>query len=323
MKFTTIILALLVIPLLMSETVAQNSGYGLIFDSKFKIPETNTRKSSIAKWNNKLRENGNSTPNKFGVSVHSFFYNQDFYGTEPRMVGEVEGEHAPIPVSVIVDSMEQNTSVMEFKTQIRPNIWVLPFLNIYGIVGYTAGQVTPNIRVTQFTVEIINEADTTHIPFDTSFSITEKPVFHGPSFGAGMTLSLGFSRFFLIVDYNFSMSNPLQVETILNSLLIAPKFGMLFGNKGGQMKSALWIGAMGYYNDQFFSGELDVRDIYRDLEDLTGRYIDYRGDVKAYEGQQWNFIFGGTWMFNEYNTLSFEVGVYPRMQASLTFNRSF
>ena len=87
MKFTTIILALLVIPLLMSETVAQNSGYGLIFDSKFKIPETNTRKSSIAKWNNKLRENGNSTPNRFGVSVHSFFYNQDFYGTELRMVG--------------------------------------------------------------------------------------------------------------------------------------------------------------------------------------------------------------------------------------------
>ena len=114
-------------------------------------------------------------------------------------LGEVEGEHAPIPVSVIVDSMEQNTSVMEFKTQIRPNIWVLPFLNIYGIVGYTAGQVTPNISVTQFTVEIINEADTTHIPFDTSFSITEKPVFHGPSFGAGATLSFRLFKVFFRV----------------------------------------------------------------------------------------------------------------------------
>ena len=323
MKYTTILLTLLVIPVLMSETMAQNSGYGLIFDSKFKIPETSVSKSSIAKWNNKLRENGNSTPNIFGVSIHSFFYDQDFYGTELRMVGEVEGEYAPIPVSVIVDSMYQNTSVMEFKTQIRPNIWALPFLNIYGIVGYTAGQVNPNITVTQFTVEIINEADTTHIPFDTAFSITEKPVFHGPSFGAGATLSFGFSRFFLLIDYNFVMSNPLQVEGKLRSHLIAPKLGMLFGKKNRQMKSALWIGAMGYYNDQFFSGELDVRDIYKDLEDLTGRYIDYRGDVKAYEGQQWNFIFGGTWMFNAYNNLSFELGVYPRMQASLTFNRSF
>ena len=55
------------------------------------------------------------------------------------------------------------------------------------------------------------------------------------------------------------------------------------------MKSALWIGAMGYYNDQFFSGELDVRDIYKDLEDLTGRYIDYRGDVKAYKGSTVEF----------------------------------
>lgn len=89
------------------------------------------------------------------------------------------------------------------------------------------------------------------------------------------------------------------------------------------MKSALWLGAMGFFNDQFFSGEVDVRDIDRDLESITGRYIDYRGDVKAFKGQQWNFIFGGSWMFNEYNNLSFEVGVYPRMQATLSYNRSF
>jgi spermidine synthase len=102
-----------------------------------------------------------------------------------------------------------------------------------------------------------------------------------------------------------------------------PKIGILFGNKKGQMKSTLWLGGLGFFNDQFFSGEVDVRDIDRDLESITGRYIDYRGDVKAFKGQQWNFIFGGSWMFNDYNNLSFEVGVYPRMQAILSYNRSF
>ena len=89
------------------------------------------------------------------------------------------------------------------------------------------------------------------------------------------------------------------------------------------MKAALWIGAMGYYNNQFFSGELDIRDIDKELEDITGRYIDYRGDVNAYKGEQWNFIFGGSWLFNPYNNLSLEIGVYPRMQATLSYNRSF
>ncbi|MCB2208481.1 MAG: hypothetical protein KQH67_09295 [Bacteroidetes bacterium] len=323
MKLTANILTLLVILLVASHTKAQNTGYGFIINSKFKIPQTGKKLVVFPLLNKNQNEKGNLTPKPFGVSVHSFYYNQDYYGTELQMVGEGKGTNEPIPVTIYVDSMYQNTSVMELKTQIRPNIWLFPFLNIYGIIGYTAGQVNPNITVTQFHVEIVNEADTIYQAFDTSFSITEKPVFHGPSFGVGATLSLGFSRFFLLVDYNFVMSNPLQVDGKLRSHLIAPKAGILFGNKKGQMKSALWIGAMGFYNNQFFSGELDVRDIFRELENWTGRYIDYRGDVKAYEGQQWNFIFGGSWMFNDYNKLSFEVGVYPRMQATLSYNRSF
>lgn len=324
MKLTANIIALLVLLLIVSHSMAQNTGYGLIINSKFKIPETSKNPSALPFWNKKQNEEGNFTPKPYGISINSFYYNQDYYGTDLQMVGEVNGNNEPIPVTIIVDSMDQNTSVMEFKTNIRPNIWLFPFLNIYGIIGYTAGQVNPNITVTQFHVEIVNEVDTINLPFDTiTFSITEKPVFHGPSFGVGATLTLGFSRFFFIADYNFIMSNPLQVDGKLYSHSFMPKIGILFGNKKGQMKSALWLGGLGFFNDQFFSGKVDVRDIDRDLEPITGRYIDYRGDVKAYDGQQWNFIFGGSWMFNDYNNLSFEAGVYPRMQATLSYNRSF
>lgn len=323
MKFTAQLLILLSLFLFVPDTVAQNMGFGLIINSKYKTWETNKKNSTLPLCNQKHHERGNSTPKPFGISINSFYYNQEYYGTDLRLVGEVEGSNGPIPVTIVVDSMYQNTSVMEFKTNIRPNIWLFPFLNIYGIIGYTAGQVNPDITVTKFHVEIINEVDTISQPVDTTFSITDKPVFHGPSFGAGATLALGFSSFFLIVDYNFIMSNPLQVDGNLYSHSIMPKVGILIGNKSGQLNGAFWVGAMGFYNDQFFSGEVDIRDIDRDLEHLTGRYIDYRGDIKAYPNQQWNFIMGGSWIIKQSNNLSFEVGIYPRMQATLSYNWSF
>jgi hypothetical protein len=323
MKVTARILVLFIILIIPFKFYSQNTGFGLIVNSKYKNWETNKKITSIPFCNQKHFDKGNSTPNPFGIGIHSFYYNQNFFGTGLELVGEVEGSNAPIPVTIHVDSMYQNTSVMEFKTNIRPNIWLFPFLNIYGIFGYTAGQVNPNITVPYFYVEIVNEVDTLLYRVDTSFSITEKPVFHGPTVGAGLTLSVGFSRFFLIVDYNYSVSFPLQVDANLQSMLIAPKIGMLFGNSSSQIKAALWVGAMGYYNNQFFSGKLDIRDIDKDLEDITGRYIDYMGDVNAFKGEQWNFIFGGSWIFNPFNNLSLEFGVYPRMQATLSYNRSF
>lgn len=323
MKHTATFSVLLLLVIFSSSIVAQNSGFGLIFNSKFKTWEAEKKIRSLPFCNQKLHNKGNSTPKPFGININSFFYNQDYFGTELELVGQIDGNDEPIPVTIYVDSMYQNTSVMEFKTNIRPNIWLFPFLNIYGIIGYTAGQVNPNITVPYFYVEIINDIDTIYQRVDTSFSITERPAFHGPSFGAGATLSIGFSRFFILADYNFIMSNPLQVDGKLYSHSIMPKIGILLGNKSSQLKGAFWVGAMGFYNDQFFSGEIDVRDIDRDLESLTGRYIDYRGDIKAYSGQQWNFITGCSWIFDTNNSLLFEIGVYPRTQASISYNYSF
>lgn len=324
MKFKALFLALLFLIIWSSQKVtAQNHGYGLIINSKYTFAEDQKIKA-LPFCNQKQKKKGNSTPNPFGISIHSFFYDQAYYGTELKLVSQLKVTADSIPVVIRIDSMYQNTSVMELKGSIRPNIWLFPFLNIYGIIGYTAGQVNPDIQVPYFYVEVIDGNDTLFTQrIDTSFSITERPTFHGPSFGAGATLSLGISRFFLIVDYNFTMSNPLQVDGKLYSHLLSPKLGILFGNKSNQFKGALWAGAMYFHNDQFFSGEIDVRDISKDLEPIIGRYVQYSGDIKAYDGQEWNFVLGGSWIFNKHSNLSLEAGVYPRYQATLSYNYSF
>ena len=302
---------------------AQNTGFGLILKSKYQFVDSH-KKRFLPTCNERHTKNGNATPRAFGLGIHSFIYNQGYYGTGLQLTSQYKVTEDSIPVTIRVDSMYQNTYVAELKGSVRPNIWILPFLNIYGIIGYTAGQVDPDIEVPYFYVEVINGTDTILSQrIDTSFKITDKPVFNGPSFGVGATFAIGFSRFFLIADYNYVMSNPLQVDTRLNSHQLSLKLGILFGNKSKQAKGALWAGTMFFKNDQYFSGVVDVRDIDKDLEKIIGRYVDYSGDVVAYPRQNWNFIFGGSWIMNQHNNLSVEAGIYPRLQAKLSYNYSF
>ena len=304
-------------------SAAQNTGFGLIIKSKYQFVESN-KKRFLPTCNERHTKNGNATPRAFGLNIHSFIYDQAYYGNGLKLTSRYKVTEDSIPVTIRVDSMYQDTYVAELKGSVRPNIWILPFLNIYGILGYTAGQVDPDIEVPYFYIEVINGTDTIlNQRIDTSFKITDKPVFNGPSFGAGATFAIGFSRFFLIVDYNYTISFPIQVDARLQSHQLSPKLGIIFGNKNKQASGALWAGAMYFRNDQYFSGVVDVRDIDRDLEKIIGRYVDYSGDVVAYPKQEWNFIFGGSWIINQHNNLSAEAGIYPRMQAKLSYNYSF
>ncbi len=324
MKFKlSILIILLPLFLFPSLATAQNTGFGLIVRSKYQFVDSQNKRF-LPTCNERHTKKGNATPRAFGLGIHSFIYEQAYYGTELNLTSKYKVTADSIPVTIRVDSMYQDTYVAELKGSVRPNVWILPFLNVYGIIGYTAGQVDPDIRVPYFYVEVINGTDTILSQrIDTSFSITDKPVFNGPSFGGGATLAVGFSRFFLIADYNYVMSNPLQVDTRLHSHQLSLKLGILFGNKNKQAKGALWAGAMYFKNDQYFSGVVDVRDIDKDLEKIIGRYVDYSGDVVAYPRQRINFITGGSWLLNQHNNISAEVGIYPRLQAKLSYNYSF
>lgn len=324
MKFKPLVFLLFLLFIFSSRSaLAQNNGFGLIVRSKYTFVNSD-EKRFLPTCNERHTQKGNATPRAFGLAIHSFIYEQAYYGTELKLTSQKKVTADSIPVTIRVDSMYQNTTIAELKGSLRPNVWILPFLNIYGIIGYTAGQVNPDITVPYFFVEVINGTDTLLSQrVDTSFTITDKPVFSGPSFGAGATLAVGFSRFFLIVDYNFVMSDPTQVDTRLYSHMISPKLGILFGDKNKQAKGALWAGTMWFKNDQYFSGIVDVRDIDKDLEQIIGRYVDYSGDVVAYKGHEWNFIFGGSWIINEHNNISIEGGMYPRLQAVLSYNYSF
>ena len=124
-----------------------------------------------------------------------------------------------------------------------------------------------------------------------------------------------------MVDYNYTITDPTDLEENLHNHLFSPKAGVLLGNKHGNNFGALWLGAMYMHNDQSFSGKIDVAEINPDLVIILGDEATYSGEISAI--QRWNFIIGGSWVINSHHHIVMEVGFWERKQISLGYDFRF
>jgi hypothetical protein len=80
----------------------------------------------------------------------------------------------------------------------RIDAWLLPFLNVYGMVGYVANNTTTRGEVT--IPRLIG-------PGDRSFMVSAKTELEGFMGGAGVTLAGGYRQFFFMGDVNYSQTD--------------------------------------------------------------------------------------------------------------------
>ncbi len=261
----------------------------------------------------KARKNGIDLPLPIGIGIYSIYYDQGYIASDLRLI--------PDSSSLVAraDSLYQNTSAYESILQIRPNIWLFPFLNIYGIIGYSRGVISPKLVVPYIVIENIPIIDS--IIIDSTFEIHDDIAYVGLNYGIGATFSMGFRSFFVMVDYNYTITDPTDLDDNLHNHVFSPKLGLLLGNKNSSSFGAMWIGAMYMHNDQAFSGQIGVAEINPDLTVLLGEEATYSGTISA--KQRWNFIIGGSWVINKHHHIILEAGFLERKQISLGYDFRF
>jgi len=206
---------------------------------------------------------------------------------------------------------------------IRPDVWLLPFLNVYGIFGYTKGKVSPNLVVPSFTMHIKDHPvfPDNDIPIDTTFEIKDELAYHGPTVGGGVTFAMGFRAFFIVMDYNYTVTYPNDDAGKLINHSFSPKIGVQLASKKGAGRAALWLGGLFMSNNQSFSGVLNVEEISPVVALILGKEADYSGNIQSI--QQWNMVIGGSWFINKHHNLFLEVGFIGRQQLSFGYGFSF
>ncbi len=315
-------LIIIILSLFQLSLVSQQQGFGYIKNKQtisFSGIE-NSHKPDIKPvvnippvFGKKARKKGASLSLPFGVGIYSLTYDQGYLASNLRLTSDSSA------IAARADTIYQNTSASEFKAQIRPNLWLFPFLNIYGIFGYTKGVIYPSLVVPYIVVENIPIIDS--IIIDTTFEIHDRIEYLGPTYGVGATLSMGFNLLFFSADYNYSVTNPEDIDENLHNHFFSPKIGVFLGNKKRKSFGALWVGAMYISNDQSFSGKMSVEDITPELVFIFGEEANYSGKITAIN--RWNLVVGGSLVINSHHHIVLEAGTIGRKQISFGYDFRF
>lgn len=232
-------------------------------------------------WGQEAREKGFELPLAFGVGLTYTFIDQDM------VVSDVQIEGNPVGITIRDAATTTHTGVFRLDT------WVFPFLNIYGLVGQTAGVTKPALLFSN------GEALESEVTYDRF------------SYGGGLTLAGGYKAWFLTLDANWTTGDLVSKEggqigdEPIQSLTLAPRFGMLFSS-GRLGTGALWIGGMYLLATSEVRGKVDLSE-HPALADLAGRdSLAY--SVRVEPKENWNVLIGGNWEINKRWSLTAEVG---------------
>ncbi len=323
MKFRLRLLIILFFLLISFAASAQQQGIGIIFNDVPLIGKAsqNLSDNPVSQYppicGKKRRNEGFNLPYPFGTGIHGMWYQQDYLASN-LLVTDSTGN-----ITVTADTMIQNTTASEMTLSFRPDVWLLPFLNVYGIFGYTKGKVKPNLTVPAFTMhirdhDVLPDSD---IPIDTTFEIKEEMVYNGPTVGVGLTFAMGFNAFFVVLDYNYTETYPNDNAEKLVKHSVSPKIGIQLASRKGEGRGTLWLGGMFMSNKQKFGGILNVEEIDPIVAIILGKEADYSGDIENI--QQWNMLIGGSYFINKHHSLFAELGFIGRQQASLGYGFRF
>ena len=230
-----------------------------------------------------------------------------------RLLGSAAGEH-PGPAigtqreptryrsrtscrSIQVDTSQQNVSA-------KFDVLVFPFLDVYGLLGYTKGTTKGLIQVPGEPILGIIEPRQLQL----------NAAFNGPTYGAGLTLQGGAKvsdwrdlTAFGVVDWNRTKTKlSFENETLIaDTKPVATVFSArvgLHGTVGPSMGAAIWTGAMHQSIQQTVAGSVANTDL---------QFIVVQSPTKP-----WNTLLGGLIEFGKDGYVLLEGGLGARTRSS-------
>ena len=224
-------------------------------------------------------------PRPWGISIDFYTMDQDYDIADLQF--ELPGVSIEDPSQIMATN-----EVMHF--DLKADVWLLPFLNVFGLVG----------KVDTDTLVDFSKAEITGLPFDLG---TLPVTFDGTVYGGGFTLVYGTERWFTSATTTYtSTSISGDFESSVDSLSIQPRIGLIRDNW------VFWGGAMYLDVDETHSGAIDLPYIGP---------VPFAVDLVTKDS--WNYTVGTGYYFSDRANLSFEVGFGNRTHTLFNFNVRF
>lgn len=199
-------------------------------------------------WGDKATALGFDLPYSAGLSVNYLTQESELV-LGNLLVGFNNGPQYDIDEIVRFNNAIAQASALN----IRPDIWLLPFLNVYGILGKVKSS-------TQIDASIYLP-DTANVWSPVaSFGTTAK--FDGTVFGLGITPTMGVGGGWIALDMNFAWTDIEALDKPVKTFVFGPRFGKSFKLKKPQSQVALWAGGFRVAFSSETSGSLPLIDLF-------------------------------------------------------------
>lgn len=199
---------------------------------------------------------GYDLPYSAGISVNYFAQASDII-LEDLRVGFNDGEMYDISSIVKFDMAKSRASALTF----RPDVWLLPFLNVYGILG--RAQSSTEVKYTVNVPDPING----FTPIFSGGSLIE---FQTTTFGFGVMPTIGIGGNFLALDMNIAWVDIPQLKQPIRTFVFGPRLGRNFQLKKPERAIAVWIGGFRVSLNAETDGSLPLDEAV-DFEDFSNR----------------------------------------------------
>jgi opacity protein-like surface antigen len=135
---------------------------------------------------------------------------------------------------------------------VRPDIWLFPFLNVYGILGKAKASTEVG-----FGVWVPDSTNTDHEVVHANTTVE----FNTSTYGLGMTPTIGVKGLFLALDMNVAWTDVPQLEKPAQSFVFGPRLGKNFKFKKPQQSMAVWVGGFRVHIKSATSGSMNLADV--------------------------------------------------------------
>lgn len=248
---------------------------------------------------------GYELPKPFGISIGNISLQQGIV-VDSITLSDVKLPDRLSLFQPLVKSLHMNTDQGMQKSHapsIRADVWILPFFNLYGIVGmvdgYSSTKVDVSLKGSLGAIPIVKDQD---------FKLD----LNGYTGGIGFVLAGGYGSWFALVDASYSKTKMTIIEGSIASIVASPRVGYDFKRYGFPLRA--WVGAMYQNIEQSLSGNL-ARLGFAGIE---GKFV-----VEQHLQTQWNTTAGFQYAVNQnWNVLS-ELGFGKRESLFVSLERRF
>ena len=211
-----------------------------------KPKDTTEYKYLLPIWGKKVKALGFNLPYSAGIGINYLYQDSNIIISNVN-IGFNGGDLINVDELIRFNS----TKAVSSGINIRPDIWVFPFLNIYGIFARAQSNTKVDVSVVIPRVEGSEEL----------FSIQTSPEFNSTSVGIGLTPTVGLFSGWIALDMNFTWTDIDKQEEPVFAFIFDPRIGKTFNFNKPDQNISVWFGGFRVKVNRDTKGNLALDDV--------------------------------------------------------------